>query len=100
MTKKAFLILAAMALAAAPVAAAAPAPAPTVADVLPVCEQALAAAIGGHDAHATVEDNIKGLPEEQRQAVLAICGVYIAGAVSMLKHIAPTVAPAADRKTI
>jgi hypothetical protein len=54
--------------------------------VLPICEKALAAAIDGHDALAVVKDAVKDLPEPQQQQVLGVCGVYLLGAVSMLKH--------------
>lgn len=76
-----------------PAAAAPPQKAdPSAADVLPICEKALDAAFEGRDAKAVVEDAVKGLPDDQRNAVLAICGVYLAGAIDAVKRVraAPT----------
>lgn len=85
-----------------PERAAAAAPAELTAEqVLPICERALEAAIGGRDAKAVVEDAVKRLPEAQRATVLSVCGVYLAGAVSMLKHASePPAVPAGKQTSI
>lgn len=75
--------------------AAAPAPAaPVTLDlraVLPVCEAALEAAIGGRDAGPVLEQGFKGLSADQKAAAVGVCQVYALGAVSMLRHV--TAAP-------
>lgn len=84
----------AMLLPALLLAAAAPppaAPAMTAEQALGLCAKALDAALEGHDGRAVVADAVKALPEEQQRAVLGLCGVYMAGAVAMLKHV--TTAP-------
>lgn len=82
------LIGAALALALCMPAAAAPPPKgdATLADVLPICDRALVAALDGHDAKASVMADVKDMPPERQQAIALICAIYLAGAVSVLKH--------------
>lgn len=78
-----------------PAFAAPPSPvAPTLSasEALAICDKALDAALAGHDGRAVVADAVKALPEDQQHAVLGFCGVYMAGAVAMLKRV--TAAPA------
>lgn len=57
-------------------------------DPLPICESALQAAMQGRDAGAVVQQAVKGLPEATQRFVAVVCTIYLAGAVSALKHAA------------
>lgn len=88
-------LAAALVLALAPVASFSAEPATagdsgalSAAEVLPVCDRALSAALDGHDARAVVDEAVKGQSEDRKQAVIAICGVYLAGALSMIRRAA------------
>lgn len=84
--------------------AATPAPAApaqlTVAQVLPVCESVLDAALSGRDALAELQGAVKDLPEAQRNMVVNVCAVYLSGAFSMRKRMGPPEIPAGDTKSI
>jgi hypothetical protein len=86
---------------ATPAAAQAPAPDLTPQKVLPICDKALVAALDGRDARSAIEAEIRDLPTERQQAVLVVCGIYLSGAVSALKHVHETAPlPAGRSKSI
>lgn len=55
---------------------------------LPICESALQAAMQGRDAGAVVQQAVKDMPEATQRFVAVVCTIYLAGAVSALKHAA------------
>lgn len=55
-------------------------------DPLPICENALQAALQGRNAADVVRQAIKDMPEATQRFVAVVCTIYLAGAVSALKH--------------
>lgn len=84
----------------APSRAAAAAPADiTPAQVFPICDRVLVAAMNGSDAAAALQKETADLPPEQAAQVRGVCAVFLMGAVAYLKHEqeAPKVDPAGGR---
>jgi hypothetical protein len=60
----------------------------SAAEVLPICDRALVAAMNGEDGARVLEAATAGMESARGATVRNVCAAYILGAIAMLKHSA------------
>lgn len=66
-------------------AAAAPADL-TPAQVFPICDRVLVAAMNGSDAAAALQKETAAMPPEHAAQVRGVCSIFLIGAIAHMKH--------------